>query len=145
QDARENLEGRGLAGAVRPDERDALTRLDAERDPVDGTHRASARRKGVGDARAKPLPAGNTGAERLAQFVDVDCCGHGRLRLRIRAAVRVPPPENQNAFPGDPERRGERVPDRSYADDCSTATKIVSSADWQICVDGRYAWIIVLA
>src|SRR5262249_33304285 len=102
QDAGENLERRGLAGAVRPDERDALTRRDAERDPIDGTHRAGARRERVGDARAKPRSAATTSAERLAQLLDIDCCGHSRLRLRKRAVVRESPPLKQNAFPGDP-------------------------------------------
>jgi hypothetical protein len=66
--------------------------------------------------------------------------------LRNRAVVRVSPPTLKlKRLSGETRKGAEKsVPDRSYADDCVTATKIVTSADMQICVDGRYAWIIVL-
>jgi hypothetical protein len=52
-------------------------------------------------------------------------------------------PENQNAFPGDPERRGKSRFLPVYADDSSTATT-VTSAGVQIHMDGTNARFMVL-
>ena len=58
QDAREHLDGRRLAGAVRTDERQPLPRLDPEAQSVDGEQRAAS--------------ATAAGLELLRQTVDLD-------------------------------------------------------------------------
>jgi hypothetical protein len=71
------------------------------------------------------------------------------MAVNMRGTVQVAAPgarsaENQNAFPGDPERRGESRFLPVYADDSSTATTVMASAGWQIHMDGRNARFMVL-
>ena len=71
QQARQHLQGGGLAGAVGAEEADHLARLDVEGDPVDGLHGAVRRRTRL--VRAAPSPGVALGhLERLGQGGDVD-------------------------------------------------------------------------
>src|SRR6185312_477032 len=80
ENAREDLERGRLARAVRSDERDALTALDAQRHAVDGANGPRSRREQIGDARAKSGPARDARAKRLAEIVQLDSrSGHGDL------------------------------------------------------------------